>query len=519
MRMKTGNSKRALISVSNKDGIVEFSRQLQDRGWEIVSTGGTARALREAGLPVLEIEEVTGFPEILGGRVKTLHPLVHGGILARRKSKDDARELKEHGITAVNMVVVNLYPFAEVASKESTTLEEALENIDIGGPTMIRAAAKNFRDVVVAVNPRSYAQIIEELDRGGEVSPEFRYRLAREAFAHTARYDAFIASYLNQKSSEGEEFPSELVLPYQKQQNLRYGENPQQKSAFYREITVQEGDLAAYRQLQGKELSFNNLNDLHAAWELLKEFSETAVVAVKHTNPCGVGVDRSVLGAFNKAYEADPVSIFGGIVAVNREIDAKTAREMAKLFLEVVAAPSFHAEALKVWESKPEVRLLTIPLKTPSRVPWDFKKTSGGLLIQQMDIEPVNLRHGEVVTSRKPTDKQWKDMEFAQKVVKHVKSNAIVVSSNGQTLGIGAGQMNRVSSAQIALSQAGGKSKGAVMASDAFFPFPDTAEKAAKAGIKAIVQPGGSLKDKESIEVCERHGITMVFTGRRYFKH
>ncbi len=512
-------TKRALISVYNKDGVVEFAHLLVERNWEIVSTGGTARLLKESGLPVTGVEEITGFPEILEGRVKTLHPYVHGGILARREKESHLQELNSHGINPLDMVVVNLYPFKEVVSRPDVTREEALENIDIGGPTMIRAAAKNYHGVIVVVNPERYGSIMEELDEDGELSEDLRYQLAVEAFAHTAEYDSFIASYLNQQSGEEDAFPAQVVLPYRRVQHLRYGENPQQKAAYYRDIDAKEGDLSNYRQWQGKELSFNNINDLNAAWELVKEFKETAVVAVKHTNPCGVGVADSVKEAYSKAYDSDPVSIFGGIVAVNREVDPSTAEEMNRIFLEVIAAPSFHPEALKILENKPDIRLLTIPIDDSSEMKWDFKKTSGGLLIQEVDNEPVRAETGDVVTQAKPDSKQLEDLTFALKVVKHVKSNAIVVVSSGQTLGVGAGQMNRVNSARIALNQAGEKAKGAVMASDAFFPFPDTAEVAAKAGIKAIVQPGGSMKDKESIEVCNQHGITMVFTGRRYFQH
>ncbi len=512
-------TRKALLSVYNKDGIVEFAQQLIEKDWEIISTGGTARLLKESGLPVKEVSEITGFPEILDGRVKTLNPKIHGGILATRDNENHQQELSEHGIHHIDMVVVNLYPFKEVVSRENADLEEALENIDIGGPTMIRAAAKNYRHVIVVVNPQRYGDIMEELDQKGSLGESLRYRLASEAFAHTAEYDAFITAYFNREFQEEGTFPPQVVLPYERVQNLRYGENPQQKAAYYRDINYEEGDLSSYRQWQGKELSFNNINDLNAAWELVKEFEDTTVVAVKHTNPCGVGTATSVLEAYQKAYDSDPVSIFGGIVAVNREIDPETAEEMNKIFLEVIAAPSFHPQALKILENKPETRLLTIPLKPSSYRQWDFKKTSGGLLIQDMDIEPVFVQAEDAVTGQKPGTKQVKDLEFALKVVKHVKSNAIVIASGEQTLGIGAGQMNRVNAAKIALEHAGEKSVGAVMASDAFFPFPDTAEKAVQAGIKAIVQPGGSLKDRESIEVCDRHQVAMVFTGKRYFEH
>jgi len=520
--MTKQNAKRALISVSNKKGVADFAKSLVDRGWEIISTGGTARLLREENIPVFEVEDITKFPEILEGRVKTLHPNIHGGILARENKKEDLKELEAHQIGPIHMVVVNLYPFIDVVSKDNVSHETALENIDIGGPTMLRAAAKNYFHTVVVINPQHYKNIIDELDREGKVSENTRFELAREAFQHTAEYDAFIAAYFNKVSSHDateNTFPYHLNLSYRKAKELRYGENPQQKAAFYQEIKYKEGDLASLHQWQGKDLSFNNINDLQAAWELVKEFKETTVVAVKHANPCGVGMARTVLEAYNKAYEADPVSIFGGIVAVNQEVDAQTAEEMSKIFLEVIAAPAFKPEAIDILSKKPDVRIITIPLVNNSENSWDFKKISGGLLIQEMDTEPINVRQGNVVTTQKPNEEQWKDLNFAQKVVKHVKSNAIVIASQGQTLGIGAGQMSRVGAAQIALSQAGGKAKGAVLASDAFFPFPDTAEQAVKSGIKAIVQPGGSLKDQEAIDVCERNKMAMVFTGKRYFKH
>ena len=521
--MNSQKQKRALISVSNKSDISKFAKELIERGFEVISTGGTARLLEKEGLPVTQVEEVTQFPEILEGRVKTLHPFIHGGILARENKKEDLKELDVQNILPINMVVVNLYPFINAVTEKKVTMEKALDNIDIGGPTMLRAAAKNYLNTVVVIDPQRYQEIIEEMDNKGDISEQTRFRLAQEAFQHTAEYDSFIASYFNQKAQNNdakvEAFPSHITLPYRKVKELRYGENPQQKAAFYQEINFKTGDLVDYRQWQGKDLSFNNINDLNAAWELLKEFKETAVVAVKHTNPCGVGTSRTLLEAYNKAYEADPVSIFGGVIALNREVDVKTAEEMGKIFLEVIAAPSFHADALKVLSKKPDVRVLTIPLVNHTETSWDFKKTSGGLLIQEIDTDPVNVRQGKVVTSCKPTEEQWKNLHFAQQIVKHVKSNSIVIASQGQTLGIGAGQMSRVGAAQIALSQAGGKAKGAIMASDAFFPFPDTAEQAAKAGIKAIAQPGGSLKDQEAVDVCDRNQIAMVFTGKRYFKH
>ncbi|NLZ32998.1 MAG: bifunctional phosphoribosylaminoimidazolecarboxamide formyltransferase/IMP cyclohydrolase [Firmicutes bacterium] len=520
LTQSSGYPKRALISVSDKSGILNLARQLDAMGWEIISTGGTARVLSDAGIPVTEVARVTGFPEILGGRVKTLHPKVHGGLLARLELAEHRQQLAEQDILPIQLLVVNLYPFAEVAGRPGARLEEAVENIDIGGPAMIRAAAKNYKHVSVVVNPARYQQVVAELAEKGAVSEETRYRLAAEAFAHTAHYDAIIAHYLNsRREGGGELFPPLLTLPLRKVIDLRYGENPQQEASFYALDWCRQG-LAEARQLQGKELSFNNLNDLHAAWELVLEFSAPTAVAVKHTNPCGVASAATIEEAYRRAYEADPVSIFGGIVALNRPVSEELAHEMTKIFLEVVAAPSFSQEALEVFRKKKDVRLLE--MAPPAQAPadrLDVKKVSGGLLLQTVDSEPVDISKGEVVTARAPSESEWRDLAFAQKVVKHVKSNAIVVAKGEQTLGIGAGQMNRVGAARIALEQAGEKAAGAVLGSDAFFPFPDTVEVAAKAGVTAIVQPGGSLKDKESIEACNRHGIAMVFTGRRYFKH
>jgi len=513
--------RRALISVSDKNGLVELGRELADLGFEIISTGGTARALKEAGLAVTEAAEVTGFPEILGGRVKTLHPFIHGAILACPDREEQRIDLEKHGIKPIELVVVNLYPFEQTVAREGTGVEEAVENIDIGGPTMIRAAAKNHAFVSVVVNPTSYGAVVEELKKTGSVSFETRRRLAAEAFAHTSGYDAAIAVYFNSlPGSEMELYPERLVHPYRKVQNLRYGENPQQEAAFYASGGKERG-LAAARQLQGKDLSFNNLNDLNAAWELVLEFAQTTAVAVKHANPCGVGCASSVQEAYKKAYDADPVSIFGGVLALNRPVDGETAREMSKIFLEVIAAPHFTEDALEILGAKKDIRLLVIEPAADNfdKELFDLKKVAGGVLIQTIDRDPVEVAAGEVVTERSPNDAEWEDLNFAQKVVKHVRSNAIVIAGRGQTYGIGAGQMSRIGAARIALSQAGGRAKGAVLGSDAFFPFPDTVEEAAAAGVTAIVQPGGSLKDKESIAVCNRHGLAMVFSGRRYFRH
>ncbi len=512
--------KRALLSVSDKSGIVDLARRLHSLGWEIISTGGTARVLKDAGIPVVEAAELTGYPEILGGRVKTLHPKIHGGLLARLELEEHRKQLAGQEIHPIQLLVVNLYPFSETISRPGATLEEAVENIDIGGPAMLRAAAKNFAHVAVVVNPSRYRQITAELTEKGALSDETRYSLAVEAFSYTAHYDALIAEYLCRRPGwDKEPFSPLYTIPLQKVMSLRYGENPQQDAAFYSFGGVQQG-LAAARQLQGKELSFNNLNDLNAAWELLLEFNEPTAVAVKHTNPCGVASAATPEEAYSLAYAADPVSIFGGIVTLNRPVSEALARKMVEIFLEVVAAPSFTNDALEIFRMKKEIRLLEIsPDVKGGDFDTDLKRVSGGLIMQTLDREPVDLSGSEVVTERAPTDDEWRDLAFAQKVVKHVKSNAIVVAKGEQTLGVGAGQMNRIGAARIALEQAGDKAGGAVIGSDAFFPFPDTVEAAAGAGVTAIVQPGGSLKDSASIEACNSRGIAMVFTGRRYFKH
>ena len=511
-------SRRALISVSDKSGLPEFARELVEMEFEIISTGGTAKTLKEAGLPVTEAADVTGFPEILGGRVKTLHPFIHGAILARLDLEDQVEELKKRHIVPIELVVVNLYPFEKTISRDGFTHAEAVENIDIGGPTMVRAAAKNHAHVAIVVNPKRYAQVIEELRENGSVGSETRLALAAEAFAHTAGYDALIASYFRElPGSSAGEYPALLSLPMRKAQDLRYGENPQQQAAFYLSPGSASG-LAAARQLQGKELSFNNLNDLNAAWELVREFSKPSAVAVKHANPCGVGSALVPADAYRLAHDADPVSIFGGVVAFNRPVDGDTAAELVKIFLEVIAAPRFTDEALTVLKAKKDVRLLLMPAEDAADR-YDIKKIDGGFLVQSIDQVPVDVSQGRAVTDRQPTLDEWRDLNFAQTVVKHVRSNAIVIARDEQTYGIGAGQMSRIGAARIALAQAGKKANGAVLGSDAFFPFPDTVEEAVKAGITAIVQPGGSQNDNQSIELCNRYKIAMVLTGRRYFKH
>jgi len=503
--------RRALISVSVKEGIAELARELVQLGFEIISTGGTAAFLARAGIPVTEVSAVTGFPEILEGRVKTLHPKIHGGILARR-TEEHLKILAEHQISPIDLVVVNLYPFRETVQKPGAGWEEAIENIDIGGPTLIRAAAKNHQYVTVVVNPARYPEVIAQLKEHGEVPAPLRRELAWEAFQHTACYDAAIAAFFAGQTGRPAGFPQGFLLPGELVQELRYGENPHQKAAWYRK------DLSpgpGVRQLQGQELSFNNLVDLQAAWALVQEFSQPAVAIIKHTNPCGAAVDETPAAAYEKALAADPVSAFGGLVACNRPVDKAAAEKMVEIFLEGVIAPGFSDEAQAIFRRKPKLRLLVGEEKAAGPG-WEVKPVFDGFLVQEKDTATVP-----------PEEWQWvagapvavSDLWFAWKVVKHVKSNAIVVAKDGRTLGIGAGQMNRVGAAEIALRQAGEHARGAVLASDAFFPFRDTVDLAARYGIKAIVQPGGSVRDEESIAACREHGIAMAFTGRRHFKH
>jgi len=513
------SKKYALISVSDKKGVVDFGRELSQLGYEILSTGGTARSLEEAGVPVKSVSEETGFPEILEGRLKTLHPKIHGGILGKREDETHRQQMSDHEISPIDLVVVNLYPFAQTIAKEGVTRAEAIENIDIGGPTMVRAAAKNYQDVGVIVNPARYEEVIKELKEKGSLSFETKFKLAVEAFTHTAEYDSVISGYLSDQLPEETRFRDTYILPYKKVQALRYGENPQQQAAFYREINPSLSSLAMARQIQGKELSFNNINDTNAAWELVQEFTEPTVVAIKHANPCGVGTAPDLHEAYLKAYDSDPVSIFGGIIAVNNKVDLKTAEEILKIFIEVIIAPDYDKEALEAFQAKKDIRVLQAKLEDIDREELDFKKVSGGLLVQELDKVPMSIENWKVVTKRKPTDRELEDLLFGMRVVKHVKSNAIILAKNLQTIGVGAGQMNRVGAARIAIDQAGEKAKGSVLASDAFFPFPDTVVEAAKAGVTALVQPGGSLKDEEAIEVANSYDMTLLFTGRRYFKH
>ncbi|WP_445613416.1 bifunctional phosphoribosylaminoimidazolecarboxamide formyltransferase/IMP cyclohydrolase [Geobacillus sp. YF-1] len=509
--------KRALISVSNKEGLIPFAKQLAELGVEIISTGGTKRALEEAGVPVISISDVTGFPEILDGRVKTLHPAIHGGILAVRGDERHQAALAEHGIRPIDLVVVNLYPFQQTIAKPDVTLAEAIENIDIGGPTMVRAAAKNYADVAIVVDPADYRTVIEELKTTGSIQAKTRQKLAAKAFRHTAAYDAMIAEYLTNLT--GEEYPESLTVTYTKKQSLRYGENPHQSAAFYAKPLGAAFSMANAVQLHGKELSYNNINDANVAINLIREFQEPAVAAIKHMNPCGVGVGATLLEAFTKAYEADPVSIFGGIIAVNREVDKETAERMHDIFLEIVIAPSFSDEALAILTQKKNIRLLTLDFTAPDGKEKTLVSVNGGVLVQAADTYTLADAEWNVVTKREPTEEEREQLRFAWNVVKHVKSNAIVLAKNGMTVGVGAGQMNRVGAAKIAIEQAGEQAAGAVLASDAFFPMDDTVEAAAKAGITAIIQPGGSIRDADSIRKADEYGIAMVFTGVRHFKH
>ncbi|WP_099362639.1 bifunctional phosphoribosylaminoimidazolecarboxamide formyltransferase/IMP cyclohydrolase [Fredinandcohnia onubensis] len=509
--------KRALVSVSDKQGLVPFVKGLIDNGVEVISTGGTKRTLEEAGLSVIGISEVTNFPEIMDGRVKTLHPNIHGGLLAVRENEEHVKQLQEHDITPIDLVVVNLYPFQQTIAKPDVQFADAIENIDIGGPSMLRSAAKNHKYVTVVVDPQDYDIVLAEIVEKGEVAAETKLRLGAKVFRHTAAYDAVIAEFLT--NAAGEENPESLTVTYEKKQDLRYGENPHQKAAFYKKPLGTNISIASATQLHGKELSYNNINDADAALQIVKEFKEPAAVAVKHMNPCGVGVGATLEEAYQKAYEADSTSIFGGIIAVNREVDAQTAHKLREIFLEIIIAPSFSEEAFEILSSKKNLRLLTIDFSDDEKVEKKLVSVRGGLLVQDEDAYGLEEATISVPTKREPTEQEWADLKLGWKVVKHVKSNAIVLAKDDMTIGIGAGQMNRVGSANIAINQAGEKAKGSALASDAFFPMGDTVEAAAKAGITAIIQPGGSIRDEESIQKADEYGIAMVFTGVRHFKH
>ena len=525
--------KRALLSVSDKTGILDFATALHNAGVELLSTGGTAKLLAEAGLPVKEVSDHTGHPEIMAGRVKTLHPKIHGGILARRGV--DEAVMEENNIAPIDLVVVNLYPFAETVANEDCTLEDAIENIDIGGPTMVRAAAKNHKDVTIVVNASDYSRVLAEMnDNNGSLTYSTRFDLAIKAFEHTAEYDGMIANYFGARldstgceadcDHQHSEFPRTYNMQLTKKQDLRYGENSHQEAAFYVENNIQEASVATATQLQGKELSFNNIADTDAALECVKEFEEPACVIVKHANPCGVAIGNDILTAYDRAFKTDPTSAFGGIIAFNRELDAKTAQAIVdRQFVEVIIAPTVSDEAKEVVSVKKNVRLLACGDWAGQLTEgYDFKRVNGGLLVQERDFGMVEMEDLEVVTKRKPSEDELRDLMFCWKVAKYVKSNAIVYCKDGMTVGVGAGQMSRVYSAKIAGIKAADENlevAGSVMASDAFFPFRDGIDAAAQAGIKAVIQPGGSMRDQEVIDAADEHGIAMVFTGMRHFRH
>ena len=516
--------RQALISVSDKSGLVEFARGLARFNFRILSTGGTAKLLAENDVPVTEVSDYTGFPEMLDGRVKTLHPKIHGGLLARRDVPAHMAAIKQAGIEPIDLVVVNLYPFAQTVARPGCALEEAIENIDIGGPTMLRSAAKNHSGVAVVVDPADYPRVLEEMGRsGGAISAGTRFALAKKVFAHTAAYDAAISNYLTGLGADGKrmEFPERLTLQFEKLQDMRYGENPHQSAAFYRDGTPVAGGLAGYRQLQGKELSYNNIADSDAAWECVKTFGEPACVIIKHANPCGVAVAKTLRDAYARAFATDPVAAFGGIIAVNRPLDGAAAEAIARQFVEVVIAPEVSEEARKALSSKANVRVLEVPMGAGAS-PFDMKRVGGGLLVQAPDSRNVSAADLRVATKAKPTAAQIEDLLFAWRVAKFVKSNAIVFCGEGRTLGVGAGQMSRVDSARIAVIKAGNAGlplAGSVVGSDAFFPFRDGVDVVVQAGARAIIQPGGSMRDEEVISAADELGIAMVFTGFRHFRH
>jgi phosphoribosylaminoimidazolecarboxamide formyltransferase/IMP cyclohydrolase len=504
---------RVLISVTDKTGILDFASALAGMGAELISTGGTARMIREAGIPVADVSDVTGFPEMLDGRVKTMHPKIAGGILAMRGNPQHMAAIAEHDIAPIDMVVVNLYRFEEVAAKAGAHLEELIENIDIGGPTMLRAAAKNYQDVAVVVSPGDYAALIEEMrSSGGSLSPETRWALAKKVFRTTADYDAAISARLEQVEGAAA-LPADLAVRAGKMMDLRYGENPHQSAALY---GYRGKGIAGAEQLHGKELSYNNLVDLDAAWQLVNEFEQPAVAIIKHTNPCGCAEQSVLADAYRKAYEADPVSAYGGVIGINRTVDEETARELAKTFLEAIAAPDYTSEALQLLTAKKNLRLMRVAAGTD---PLVVKSISGGYLAQTADLAKLDRAQAVVKTKRAPSEQEWVALEFGWKVAKHVKSNAIVYARPGQTVGVGAGQMSRVDSVKLGAMKAVLPVAGSVVASDAFFPFADGVEEAVKSGATAFIQPGGSMRDEEVIAAADRLGVAMVFTGVRHFRH
>ena len=509
--------KRALVSVSDKTNLVPFVSSLVELGYEIISTGGTKKALEAAGIKTIGISEVTDFPEIMDGRVKTLHPKVHGALLCVRDNPDHVRQIEELGIQYIDLVCVNLYPFKETVQKPGVSHEEIIENIDIGGPSMLRSASKNYKFIPVLCDPSDYDAVVKELRENGETSLTTREYLAAKVFRHTASYDTMIASYLTERT--GEKYPEKFTITFDKVQELRYGENPHQSAAFYKGMNPQYS-LANAKQLHGKELSYNNIQDGNAAIEILKDFEgQPAVVGLKHMNPCGVGIGKTIEEAWDKAYEADPVSIFGGIVAFNEPIHASVAEKLSKIFLEIIIAPAFDEDAFEILSKKKNIRLMQLDTSLEVNAKYKVTNVNDGLLVQDIDDHKITAEDLRCVTNRKPTEEELEQLLFAWKVVKHVKSNAIVLVKDNMTIGVGAGQMNRVGAAKIAIEQAGDKATGSIMSSDAFFPMPDTVEEAVKAGVTAIIQPGGSIKDQLSIDVCNEHGIAMVYTGVRHFKH
>ena len=508
---------RALISVSDKTGVVDFARGLREQGWEVIATGGTMKLLQDSGVEVINISDVTGFPEICDGRVKTLHPKVHGGLLARRDDPEHLKALAENGIEFIDMVCVNLYPFRQTIAKPDVKMEDAIENIDIGGPSMLRSAAKNWADVTVVCDPADYAQILTEIRTAGNTEKSTRLRLSAKAYTHTPEYDAMIATYMRAQAGLNEK----LFLEFDLVQSLRYGENPHQQAKFYREAAEVPYSLAFAEQLNGKELSYNNIQDANAALSIVREFDEPFCVGLKHMNPCGAAVGTDVLDAWTKAYEADKVSIFGGIVATNRTVTREAAEAMKPIFLEIIMAPGFDEGALEVLRTKKNLRLLKVDMSKGETDAKQYVSVNGGLLVQDLDVETKTVTEDMCVTKKRPAAEQMGDLNFGWHIVKHVKSNAIVVVKDGRTLGVGAGQMNRIGSAEIALkqAQAAGFTEGLVLASDGFFPFDDCVTLAAQYGVTAIAQPGGSVRDEDSIRKADELGIAMVFTGERHFKH
>ncbi len=515
---------KALISVSDKTGVVEFAKGLVALGWEILSTSGTMKLLKESGVPVTSVSDVTGFPEICDGRVKTLHPKIHGALLARRDIPEHMKELKDNDIETIDLVCVNLYPFRETIAKPNVTMEDAVEHIDIGGPSMLRSSAKNWESVTVVCNPADYETVLSEIKAGGNTTRETRLKLSAKAYTHTAEYDMAISTYMRAQAG----LPEKLFLEYDLKQELRYGENPHQEAKFFASTVKEPFSLATAEQLNGKELSYNNIQDANATLNIAREFDEPFCVGVKHMNPCGSATGKTIAEAWKKAYEADKTSIFGGIVAANREIDLETAQMLKPIFLEIVMAPSFAPDALELLCTKKNLRVLKVDMSKDNTVRKQYVSMNGGMLVQDRDINTKPVAADQCVTELKPTVEQLADMEFAWKIVKHVKSNAIVVAKGGMTYGVGAGQMNRIGSAEIALKQAQNTLKeegkdimteGLVLASDGFFPFNDCVALAAEYGIKAIVQPGGSIRDEDSIKLADEKGITMLFTGERHFKH